>query len=337
MKEAVLYSRDRSGNVSCRLCSHFCFIPEGETGFCRVRLNQNGTLFSLNYGELAARNIDPVEKKPLFHFYPGSLSYSIASLGCNFRCAFCQNWEISQKQESDRLFLKTESVSPEDVVSQAQKYNCRTIACTYTEPTVYFEFAEECAQLAEAQGISTVFVTNGYMSREALDRIGPVLDAANIDLKSFRDSFYRETCKASLKPVLETIQEMKKRNIWVEITTLIVPGSNDSVEELSDIAGFISSLDKNIPWHVSRFYPQYKMDDLPPTPAETLETAFNIGKEKGLNYIYLGNLRTETGENTYCPVCGRLLIERCAFSLLQNNLVQGKCPFCRAAIPGRFL
>lgn len=336
MKEAVLYSKEKSGAVSCRLCSHFCVIAEGRTGFCRVRQNKNGVLFSLNYGEVIARNIDPIEKKPLFHFYPGSAAYSIASAGCNFRCAFCQNWEISQKEEADRLKIKSVKVSPESVVAEAAAAGCGSIAYTYTEPTVYLEFACDCSRLAHEQGLANVFVTNGFMSREAIDYMRPWLDAANIDLKSFRDSFYRETCKARLKPVLETIKEMKRQGIWIEITTLVVPGCNDSEEELSDIAGFIASVDKTIPWHISRFYPQYKMEDTPPTPVETLEKAYRIGKEKGLSYIYLGNLRTETGENTYCQGCGSLLVERRGYSIVKNRVVSGTCPSCNTIIPGLF-
>lgn len=334
MKEALFYNKGVGGAVSCLLCNHYCKIKDEGVGFCRVRRNSNGILHSLNYAKLVVANIDPIEKKPLFHFLPGSLSYSIAAIGCNFKCDFCQNWEISQAQEVEKIGAKRFKVTPERVVEEAIKNKCMSISYTYTEPTVYFEFAYECAKLAKSQGLYNDFVTNGYMSREALEYISPYLDAANVDLKSFREDFYHKMCKASLKPVLENITLMKKLNIWVEITTLVIPGYNDSKEELSDIACFISSLDKSIPWHISRFHPDYKFTQIPSTSLATLENAYKIGKEKGLKFVYLGNIHTDYGQNTYCSACSKLLIERMGFSVNKRNMKQGKCEFCGEKIEG---
>ena len=334
VKEASFYNKVKDNLVECFLCNHRCKVKDGSYGLCGVRRNKGGTLYTLTYGNLVAQNIDPIEKKPLYHFFPGSYAYSIACAGCNFKCEFCQNWEISQKEEADHLRIKGVEVAPQEIVRKALQANCRSISYTYTEPTIFFEFAYDCAKLAKQEGLYNNFVTNGFMSKEALESIAPYLDAANVDLKSFSDSFYRKMCKGRLLPVLENIELMKKLGIWVEVTTLIVPKLNDSPQELSDIASFIASVGRDIPWHISRFHPDYKFTDSYPTPLQTLEKAYNIGKSKGLRYVYIGNIYTDYGENTYCYSCGKLLIKRVGFFIEEYNLVEGRCKFCKTKIEG---
>jgi pyruvate formate lyase activating enzyme len=337
MKEALFYKKSEDKKVSCYLCSHRCpNIGDSAVGICGVRQNKGGILYSLNYGQLVAANVDPIEKKPLFHFFPGSIAYSIASIGCNFKCGFCQNWQISQVDQARRLGVKGVATTAEEVVSEAIKHNCLSVSYTYTEPTIYFEFAYDCAKLAKEKGLYNNFVTNGYMSKEALNYISPYLDAANVDLKSFKEDFYKKICKATLAPVLENITLMKKLGIWVEVTTLVIPGYNDSDEELADIAGFIASLDKDMPWHISSFYPNYKFTQEKPTPLATLKKAYEIGKEKGLKFVYLGNVHTDYGENTYCPSCSQMLIDRLAYYVKRSNIEKGKCKFCGQTISGVF-
>ena len=335
-KEALLYKKLDNNIVECGLCNHFCRIKDGQTGICGVRQNRKGVLYSLNYGKLVALHIDPIEKKPLFHFLPESNSYSIASVGCNFKCGFCQNWQISQSVEARRIGVDSVTVQPQEVVEEAVRSKCESISYTYTEPTIFFEFAQEVAALANKQKLYNVFVTNGYMNSEALKLISPYLDAANVDLKSFKESFYKEACKAHLKPVLDNIELMKKINIWVEVTTLVIPDMNDSDEELSSIASFIASLDVGIPWHISRFYPSYKFNNSSATEAKSLERAYEIGKSKGLRYVYIGNYYTDFGENTYCYNCSKILIERVGFSIRLNNIKEGRCSFCGTTIEGIF-
>ena len=330
----MLYKRtgEDSDKVSCFLCSHHCLIADGKFGICNVRENRKGVLYTHAYGELIARNIDPIEKKPLYHFFPGSRSFSIAAVGCNFRCGFCQNWQISQVKEAKASGLRSEEVRPEEVVQQARQTGSESISYTYTEPTIFFEYAYEVSQLAKKEGLFNVFVTNGFMTEEMIRTIHPVLDAANVDLKSFREDYYRETCGGRVAPVLKNIELMKKSNIWIEVTTLLVPGQNDSEEELQEIANFLAGLDPSIPWHISRFYPQYKMEDLESTPLETLNRAYDIGKKAGLRYVYLGNVGQ--GNNTYCYRCGRLLIERQGFSFTTNRIKEARCPDCQTPVDG---
>ena len=313
MKEALLYQKLKNNTVRCNLCSHRCLIAPGKRGICFVRENQNGVLYSLVYGLAIAANVDPIEKKPLFHFLPGTKSFSIASAGCNFRCEFCQNWDISQITKRPEGKIIGEELPPEKVVKQALKSGCKSIAYTYTEPTIFFEYAQDTARLAKKEGLANVFVTNGYQTPETIKKMKGIIDAANIDLKSFSEEFYQKICGARLTPVLEAIKLMHKAGIWIEITTLVVPKQNDSEKELTQIAKFIASVDKNIPWHISRFHPDYKMTNSYPTPLETLENAFQIGKNAGLKYVYLGNVITETGENTFCPKCGALAIRRAGY------------------------
>jgi pyruvate formate lyase activating enzyme len=332
LKEAMLYKKIEGDKVSCFLCSHHCHISDGRFGICSVRENKGGILYTHAYGELIAQNIDPIEKKPLYHFFPSSRSFSIAAIGCNFQCGFCQNWQISQVKEAGALGLRPQEVKPEEVVRQAKRSASMSISYTYTEPTIFFEYAYEIGQVAKKEGLYNVFVTNGYMTKEMIQMIHPYLDAANIDLKSLSEDYYREICKGKLGPVLKSIEMMKKLNIWIEITTLVVPGQNDSEEELRKIASFIAGIDCSIPWHISRFYPQYKMEDLESTPMKVLHRAYDIGKEAGLRYVYLGNVGD--GNHTYCPQCNDLLIERLGYSIKEYKIREGRCLHCKSPIDG---
>ncbi|MFA5337065.1 MAG: AmmeMemoRadiSam system radical SAM enzyme [Candidatus Omnitrophota bacterium] len=333
MKEALFYTKNSDNTVDCFLCNHYCHIKDENYGICSVRLNKKGTLYSLSYGKVVAANIDPIEKKPLYHFLPGSKSYSIACVGCNFKCGFCQNWQISQAAIAKDLSLLEYRLSPKGIVEQALSNNCPSISYTYTEPTIYFEFAYEVAKLAKEKGLYNVFVTNGYMSRQSLQDIKPYLDAANVDLKSFSEDFYRKICKASLKPVLENIILMKKLGFWIEITTLVIPGKNDAKFELKQIAEFIASVDKNIPWHISRFHPDFEFTEIEATSPESLSLAYDIAKGAGLKYVYIGNMDTDY-ENTICPACNKVLIKRKGFSVESKNINQGRCGYCEEQIEG---
>ncbi|HNS05769.1 MAG TPA: AmmeMemoRadiSam system radical SAM enzyme [Candidatus Saccharicenans sp.] len=334
--EAMLYDRLEGQRIQCRLCAHRCLLNAGQFGICGVRQNVEGTLYTYVYEEVIAAHIDPIEKKPLFHFLPGSLALSIATVGCNFQCPFCQNWEISQmRMSSGGEGLRSSYLSVAEVVRQAKLNRCASISYTYTEPTIFFEYAYDVARLARGEGIKNNFVTNGFMTAEALETIKPYLDAANVDLKFFREEKYKKVCKARLQPVLDSIKKMKELNIWVEVTTLIIPGENDSREELQEMARFLASVDPDIPWHLSRFHPDYKYLNSEPTPVATLLLARDIGREAGLNYIYLGNVWGE-GENTICPGCGALLIEREGFTVRKNRIKAGRCPDCGRLIAGVF-
>jgi pyruvate formate lyase activating enzyme len=336
MFEARLYRKEEDLKVQCYLCSHHCLIKEGKRGICGVRENRQGTLYSLVYGKPIAAHVDPIEKKPLFHFWPGSSSFSIATAGCNFRCRFCQNADISQAVEMK--VIPGRDMPPADIVDGALQAQCRSISYTYTEPTIFFEYAQDIALLAETRGLKNVFVSNGYMSREMLESFFPHLHAANVDLKAFSDDFYRTQCGAKLAPVLETLVLMKQQDVWLEITTLIIPTLNDSPEELRQLARFIvDALGPETPWHISRFHPTYKILDLPVTPVKTLQRAWEIGREAGLRYVYTGNVPGDPGEKTYCHQCGHLLLDRFGFSILKNNLHQGACPQCRTPLSGRGL
>jgi pyruvate formate lyase activating enzyme len=333
VKEAYLYEKLESNRVRCFLCSHHCLIKGGGRGICGVRENAAGTLFSLVYRQVIAGNVDPIEKKPLFHFLPGSRSYSIATVGCNFRCRFCQNSDISQ-MPADENPIRGQDTSPESVVRQAVASGSATIAYTYTEPTIYFEMALDTARIAAGRGVRNVFVSNGYMTGECIDEIGPDLHGANIDLKAFTEEFYRKQCGAKLAPVLKSIETMVRRGVWVEVTTLLIPGLNDSEQELRGIADFLRGVHPGIPWHISRFHPTYRMTDVRSTPPASLRRAREIGLEQGLQYVYTGNLPGDEGENTYCHGCGELLIARYGFQVRKNVLRDGRCPKCDTPIPG---
>ncbi|MGD9300092.1 MAG: AmmeMemoRadiSam system radical SAM enzyme [Desulfobacterales bacterium] len=321
--------------VQCSLCSHRCVIKDGRRGICAVRENRGGILNTLVYGNLVARHIDPIEKKPLFHFLPDTLSYSIATVGCNYRCRFCQNADIAQMPTDHQGTIMGSKCTPREVVQAAEKGGCMSISYTYTEPTVFFEFAFETARLGHEKGLRNVFVTNGYMTAEALEMISPYLDAANVDLKAFSDQYYKDYCSARLKHVLATLKLMKTLGIFVEVTTLIVPGLNDDPDELKDLAAFIiEDLGPETPWHISRFHPTYKLTDRPATPVATLAAAREIGLNAGLKYVYTGNVPGDAGENTYCNGCGEPVIERWGFRVGKLRMDNGRCNHCGAEIDG---
>jgi pyruvate formate lyase activating enzyme len=333
--KAYLYEPLENGKVKCNLCSHRCVIKAGRRGKCSVRENQAGTLHTLVYGKVIARHVDPIEKKPLFHFLPGTLSYSVATVGCNFRCKFCQNADIAQMPADHHGVIMGDTVTPDEVVAAAEKSGSRSIAYTYTEPTVFFEFAYDTAKIAHEHGIRNVFVTNGYMTAEAIEMINPYLDAANVDLKAFRDRYYKDLCGARLKHVQKTLKRMKALGIFVEVTTLIVTGLNDDRTELEELAAFIAhDLGADTPWHISRFHPTYKLTDRPATPVETLTQAREIGLQAGLKYVYTGNVPGNTGENTFCPGCGEMLIDRWGFQVGKMRIKEGRCTLCGDVIEG---
>lgn len=298
-----------------------------------MRENRDGILYSLVYDKVIARHVDPVEKKPLFHFKPNSLTYSFATPGCNFRCKHCQNADISQFPLQGSQPLPGNPVSPSEIVHAALENNCTSISYTYTEPTIFFELAYDTARLAVEAGLANIFVTNGYLTPVALKTITPYLHAANIDLKSFSDDFYRTVCGARLAPVLEAIQEYKNTGIWIELTTLLIPGYNDSTDELRKMAGFIASIGKEIPWHLSRFYPRYLLKNEPTTPIETISRARQIGLDAGLRYVYEGNIPGQ-GEDTICWNCRKTIVKRFGYQVLQQTMKENRCSFCNAAIDG---
>ena len=331
---AALWEQWRGGpSVHCFLCAHHCLIDPDGLGLCGVRQNRDGVLYTLVYGCPVSTAVDPIEKKPLFHFLPGSLSYSLATVGCNFTCRFCQNADISQMpREQGRVVGRP--MSPEEVVSAAVQAQCRSISYTYTEPTIFFEYARDCARLASAAGLKNVFVTNGYMTRQALDDIDGDLHAANVDLKAFTDDFYRKLVGARLKPVLDSIRRMWETGVWVEVTTLLIPGHNDGDDELRGLARFLVALSPDIPWHVSRFHPTYHLLDVPPTPLASVERALRIGREEGLRYVYGGNIPGHSSESTVCPSCGKTVINRQGFAVRDVQLERGACRYCGEAIAG---
>lgn len=333
--KALLQEKLDDQKVRCHLCGHRCLIGMGKRGICGVRENRDGVLETLVFGKLIAKNIDPIEKKPLFHLIPGSLSYSIATVGCNFKCRFCQNADIAQMPSDRNGLIMGSSVTPEQIVADAENSNCKSIAYTYTEPTVFFEFAFETAKLAHQRNIKNVFVTNGYMTPEALDLISPFLDAANVDLKAFSEKFYKTQCGAKLEPVKETIVKMRQLGIFVEVTTLLIPGLNDDPDELALLAEFLcESAGSDTPWHISRFHPTYRLTDRQPTPVQSLIKARDIGKKTGLRYVYTGNVPGDDGEKTYCYQCGKVVIDRWGFTVNKLHLHDGCCEFCHAPIDG---
>jgi pyruvate formate lyase activating enzyme len=335
--EAILWeplSGERAGGrVRCNLCSHRCVIPPGKAGACCVRENVDGQLYTLVYDRTIAQHVDPIEKKPLFHFYPGTTAFSIATPGCNFRCAFCQNWEISQSPRNGEVMGV--ALTPQQVAGAARRHGCGSIAYTYTEPTIFAEYALDCAREAQALGIKNVFVSNGYMTPELIDRMAGLIDAINVDLKAGRGEFYRRISGASLQPVLKNLKLLKQRGLWLEVTTLVIPGLNDTDEELAWVARYLAEeVGPDTPWHISRFHGQHLMADTPSTPAHVLERAYELGKAAGLHYVYVGNLPGHATESTFCPVCATRVIERAGYRLGKRNLNEGKCARCGAEIAG---
>jgi pyruvate formate lyase activating enzyme len=331
--EAILYDKNPDSSVRCRLCAHYCTVKAGKRGICGVRENRDGTLYSLVYGKLVARNADPIEKKPLYHFEPGSRSYSIATAGCNMSCSHCQNYQISI-QASRMNPMPGQETTPAQVVSDALKTGCSSISYTYTEPTIFMEFARDCAIQGSEEGLTNVFVTNGYMSEEAAILAGEILDAANVDLKAATEEHYRMICGAGLQPVLDTIKTLHEAGVWIEVTTLVIPGHNDDDASLQFMASFIASVDRAIPWHLSRFFPTYRLQDAPPTPVETLERAHRIGGEAGLKHVYLGNVPGMSDE-TKCSGCRTVLIDRSGYKVNSINVTdEGNCESCGEPFEG---
>lgn len=334
---AWLSSKLSDGRIACEACSQHCKLSEGEYGICGIRKVENGELYLLTYGLAAALNIDPIEKKPMFHFLPDSKVFSFGTVGCNFSCQFCQNADISQypKEHDHEIFGRP--LSPKDAVALALEHGCQSIAYTYNEPVVFFEYTYDTARLAHEAGLKNIYVTSGYETHQAIDTIAPYLDGMNIDIKSYSQPFYKDICGASLKPVLDTIEYAHKKGIWIETTTLLIPGLNDSEEEIRSIAEFQASLDPSMPWHISAFHPMYKMNDVPRTPASTLSRAYEIGKEAGLKYVYVGNIDDESRESTYCPSCHKMVIGRHGHigQFVTNHLVEkNHCPACGSEIEG---
>ena len=326
-----------SGKILCQACAQSCKLDEGEYGICGVRKVEDGELKLLVYGIAAAVNVDPVEKKPMFHFMPKTKAFSIGTVGCNLSCAFCQNYSISQYPKEHTPRIVGHELSPERIVELAIENGCDSVAYTYNEPIVFFEYTYDTAKIAHEKGLKNIYVTSGLETRKAIDLLEPYIDGMNIDIKSFSDEFYKEICGARLKPVLEAVKYAHEKGIWIEITTLLIPGKNDSDEEIRSIARFIAELDISIPWHLSAFYPTYKMLDVPNTPESTLLRAYEIGQEEGLKYLYIGNIENEDHESTYCPSCKERVVDRSGnigqyvINFLDNN---GECPHCKYQLEG---
>lgn len=321
----------KSNKVQCELCPHRCILAPGERGECRARENIAGELTTLVYGRPCAVHIDPMEKKPLFHFLPGSPVFSVATAGCNLRCRFCQNWQISQRPPEE---TQNYDLPPAKLVDAAKKNDCHAIAYTYSEPIIFYEYMYDTSVLAHQKGMKNVMVTAGYINEKPLLELCPVIDAANVDLKGDAD-YYQEVCMGTVEPVLRTLEIMRRQGVWLEITNLVVPTLNDQPEKIKWLAEWIfDHLGPDVPLHFSRFHPTYKLRNLPPTPVETLKGARKIAREIGLNYVYVGNIPGLEGESTFCPGCGKVIIKRIGYQILENNLRDGKCRFCGRTIPG---
>ncbi len=330
--EAMYYEKKEKQKVICKLCPNECSIKNHKRGDCKTRENINGILKSLVYSRAASVHIDPVEKKPLFHYLPGTKSFSIGTAGCNFTCKFCQNWEISQfrPEEVDSIYL-----SPEDIIKNARKEHCATVSGTYNEPVIFYEYLYKIARTGKAAGIKCIMISNGYINEKPMKELCKYLGAVKIDLKAFSDTFYSDICGGELEPVLKTLKLLKSQGIWFEIVVLIIPALNDSITEIKSMATWIkNNIGSDVPLHFSRFHPIYKMKNLPSTPVKTLERARDTALKAGLHYVYIGNVPGHAGENTYCPGCKKLLIQRVGFEIIKNSLKNGKCPACSYKIAG---
>ena len=335
LHEAELTRSLKGQAVQCRVCEHYCTLQPGEWGKCGVRVNRDGTVYLTVYGEAIAAHVDPIEKKPLFHFQPGTSAFSVGTYGCNFTCQWCQNWQLSQVRQREPNAPRADNLSPEQIVDICRNREIPTIAYTYNEPTVFFEYTYDTAKLAHEHGIKNVYVSNGFMTEEMLDVLTPYLEGINIDLKGFTEALYEDYVGARLAPVKRNIAYLaQETDVWVEVTTLVIPDLNDSDEELNAIAGWLAETDPQIPWHVTAFYPTHRMRDRPRTPPSTLQHAYDIGKEAGLAYVYVGNVPDATRENTYCHACDSLLIKRMGYSTRTTWETPGVCPSCGANIPG---
>jgi len=331
--EAKFYKKIDEKTVQCELCPNRCKLLNGQRGFCRAREPKNGRFYSLVYGQVCAVHIDPIEKKPLFHFLPGTSIFSIATAGCNFRCKFCQNWQISQFPPEETYNIE---LPPQEVVTQAIKSNCPSIAYTYTEPSIFYEYMLDTARLTKIKGIKNMYHSNGSLNPQPVEELSLYLDAANIDLKGFNQEFYTKVCAGYLETVLETLKILKRNGVWLEITNLVIPTLNDDTKEIKQMCLWINeNLSDDTPLHFSRFWPHYKLTTLHPTPVQTLEKARAIALDCGLKFVYIGNVPGHPGENTYCPDCKKILIQRRGFTVLENNLTSGgNCKFCNHSISG---
>jgi pyruvate formate lyase activating enzyme len=333
VKEALFYRQGRERAVLCGLCSHHCVIEDGRRGLCGVRENRGGILYSLNYGKIAAEHLDPVEKKPLFHLLPGSLTYSLATVGCNFSCLHCQNHTLSQSGTQVEQFPHAQR-TPAQIVETALRAGAGSLSFTYSEPTVFYEFAADCCRLAHDNGLKTIFVSNGYMSRSAATALCDLVDGINIDVKAYSEKFYHQICGGRLAQVLDNVRYFFDHGVWVEVTTLVIPGLNDSDEELGAIARFLATIDHQLPWHVSAFRPIFQMLDRPATPPMKLHSARDIGQSAGLKHVYTGNIPGSGGENTCCPGCGNTVIKRRGYMIVEHLMKQGNCPACDTKVAG---
>lgn len=331
-KEAMYYKKVDEETVQCQLCPRGCTLSSGQRSFCRTREPKDGKLYSLVYGLACAVHVDPIEKKPLFHFLPQTQAFSVATAGCNFRCKYCQNWSISQFPPED---TDNENISPEDIVGGALRANCPTIAYTYTEPSIFYEYMLDTAKIARSKGIKNMYHSNGSLNSAPAEELAQYLDGANIDLKAFNQDFYSNVSAGYLETVLTTLKILKKRGTWVEITNLVVPSLNDDLIQLKEMSIWIKeNLGEETPVHFSRFWPQYKLMNIAPTPVSTLESAREIAQAAGLKYVYIGNVSGHKAESTYCPKCGKMIIQRSGYSILGNDIKEGKCKFCGYPIAG---
>ncbi|MDD2383434.1 MAG: AmmeMemoRadiSam system radical SAM enzyme [Sulfurospirillaceae bacterium] len=325
------YFTPKDDKLVCLLCGHYCTLKEGQKGLCGVNQNIAGTVKNMVYGRPSALHVDPIEKKPLYHFLPSSKAFSMGTIGCNFKCPFCQNWSLSQ----EKSLPDTDYFSPERIVELAKKNDCQSIAFTYNEPTIFYPYAKDIALLAHREGIKNIYVTNGFESSEVIDDMVGIIDAVNVDLKSFSHNYYQKELGGNLELILENIKHFKRNHIWMEITTLIIPTKNDSDEELRHMAAFIAQeIGRNTPWHLSAFHPDFKETALPSTSVQTLQRAYAIAKEAGLHHVYLGNVHLEN--DTRCATCNEILIQRSHFSVIQNRLIKGCCPKCLNPLEGIF-
>lgn len=332
---AKYWQKVKENIVQCLLCPRKCTLNIGQRGICTVRINKDGQLYTLGYGNPVAIHIDPIEKKPFFHVVPGEPIFSLAVAGCNMRCIFCQNWQISQSKPDE---TENYNLPPEEVVNKTIENNCRFIAYTYTEPTVFYEYMLDIAKLAKAKGIKNTMHSCGYINPEPLKELLKYMDAVNVDLKGFSEEFYAKIgLFAQLGPVLETLKIIKQAGVWLEITNLLIPGVNDDPEKIKEMCIWIKeNLGDDVPLHFSRFMPHYKLNNLDPTPIEKLREAYDIAKGVGLKYVYIGNVPGDPGENTYCPNCGKIIVRRIGFQILENNIKEDKCKFCGYMIAGRW-
>ena len=332
LKEALYYEKLEGKAVQCGLCPRKCVLAEGRRGFCGVRKNRDGVLYSLVYAKPVAVHIDPIEKKPLFHFLPGTTAFSIATAGCNLRCKFCQNWEISQRLPEELRYVYAE---PEEVIAQIEASGCPTIAYTYTEPTIFYEYMLETAKAARRKGIKNIMHSAGYINEEPLRQLAKYLDAANIDLKGFSDDYYARMSEGTLEPVLRTLKILREEGVHLEITNLVISGYNDDPEIIGKMCLWIKeNLGADTPLHFSRAFPVHKLTSINPTPVETLNKARQIALDRGLKYVYIGNLGGNPAENTYCPRCNGIVVKRVGYTILSNDLTGGKCKFCGESIAG---